>query len=226
MTPWLRARVVLDRLVAAVLLVPIAPVIAALAWLVHRHDGGPGLVVVDRVGRGGRPLRMWKIRSMAVAAPDGTAGGPALTSAEDARITPIGARLRAYHLDELPQLLNVVRGEMSLLGPRPEAVDFVTDSALWTEVLRCPPGLAGPTQLLVGAWERERITAAPDGATYVDEVLPVKLAIDSWYLRRASPRVDALVAMTLLQRLTGRAAGPKLGELVGREVHQVRQIVD
>jgi len=202
---------VLDRLLAAVGLVALSPVIGVLGWLVHRHDGGPAFITVERVGRHGRPMRMWKLRSMRAESADGRATGVSLTSAGDDRITPIGAKLRAGHLDELPQLFNVVKGEMTLLGPRPEAPEYVdaTDDD-WRAVLAAPPGIAGPTQLAVGDWERDIITAAPDGSAYERDVVPVKVAIDRWYVEQASPGIDALVVVGLARRLAGRPVGALL----------------
>lgn len=211
MSRYLRVRMVLDRLLAAVGLVALSPVIGVLGWLVHRHDGGPAFITVERVGRHGRPMRMWKLRSMRAESADGRATGVSLTSAGDDRITPIGAKLRAGHLDELPQLFNVVRGEMTLLGPRPEAPEYVdaTDDD-WRAVLAAPPGIAGPTQLAVGDWERDIITAAPDGSAYERDVVPVKVAIDRWYVEQASPGIDALVVVGLARRLAGRPVGALL----------------
>lgn len=211
MSRYLQVRMVLDRLVAAVGLVALSPVIGVLGWLVHRHDGGPAFITVERVGRHGRPMRMWKLRSMRAESADGRATGVSLTSAGDDRITPIGAKLRAGHLDELPQLFNVVRGEMTLLGPRPEAPEYVdaTDDD-WRAVLAAPPGIAGPTQLAVGDWERDIITAAPDGSAYERDVVPVKVAIDRWYVEQASPGIDALVVVSLARRLAGRPVGALL----------------
>lgn len=206
MSRYLRVRIVADRVLAALLLVPCAPVIAVLGWLIHRHDGGPALIAVPRVGLKGEELRMWKLRSMRAETADGRATGIGLTSAGDSRVTPVGRRLRAYHLDELPQLFNVVRGEMTLLGPRPEAPEYVdVDDPEWTAVLAAPPGLAGPTQLVVGDWERDVISSAPDGSAYRERVVPVKLAIDRWYVEHASLSTDALVVVELARTLAGCA---------------------
>lgn len=211
MNRYLRVRIVVDRLLAAAGLVLVAPLIGLLGWLIHRHDGGPALIAVDRIGRGGRPMRMWKLRSMRAETDDGRATGVHLTTAGDDRITPIGRTIRAAHLDELPQLYNVVRGEMALLGPRPEAPAFVDRADPgWQAVLEAPPGIAGPTQLAVGDWELAIITDAPDGSAYERDVLPVKVAIDRWYVEEASPAVDAWVLIGLLQSAAGATAGPLL----------------
>lgn len=225
MSRWLRLRLAADRAVAALLLILLAPVIGACAWLVHRHDGGPAIIAVPRVGRYGRPIRMWKLRSMRAESPDGMALGVALTAASDSRITPIGRKLRARYLDELPQLYNVVRGEMCLLGPRPEAPDFVdvTDPG-WRAVLAVPPGIAGPTQLIVDDWERELITSDRGGTAYVREVLPVKLAIDGWYVGRSTPQLDALIVATLLRRFLPGSPSNTLERRVRAEVPEAARV--
>lgn len=226
MSRWLRLRVQLDRAIAAVLLVVSSPLALALMLAIRLRDRGPALIAVPRVGRDGEPIRMWKLRSMGADRPDGRSTGISLTSADDDRITPVGRFLRAWYLDELPQLWNVVRGEMCLLGPRPEAPDFVDrGDPRWQRILEAPPGMAGPTQLIVNDWERELISAASDGSAYVHEVLPVKLAIDQWYVRSASPRLDCLVIVTLLLRLVPGSHSVKLKNRVHRDVpgsHVVR----
>jgi lipopolysaccharide/colanic/teichoic acid biosynthesis glycosyltransferase len=216
---WLRARAILDRAAALLLLAAAAPVIVALGLLVRRHDGGPAFVAVPRMGAGGNTFRMWKLRSMRAEQADGRATGLSLSGAVDDRITPVGRRLRAYYLDELPQLYNVVRGEMCLLGPRPEAPEFVdlTD-ARWRSVLATPPGLAGPTQMVVNDWERELIDREPGGTAYLRTVLPVKLAIDRWYVHSASPRSDALIFVTLVRRFLPGTGSTTLKSTVYRAV--------
>jgi lipopolysaccharide/colanic/teichoic acid biosynthesis glycosyltransferase len=211
---WLRTRLVLDRVLAAVLAIATAPVVAVLAMLIRRDDGAAPLIRVPRVGRGGATFGMWKLRSMRVDTDDGRASGAALTRSDDDRITPIGERLRALHLDELPQLYNVVRGEMCLLGPRPEAPDYVDmGDPAWRGVLAVPPGIAGPTQLVVGDWERTEIDRDQRGDAYRQVVVPVKLAIDGWYVRRSSLRLDLLVIASLLRH---SLPGPESPALLGR----------
>ena len=202
-TRWLRARLVVDRVLALVASVLVAPIVAILAVLIHRHDGGPALIRVERVGKGGKRFHMWKLRSMRAEQADGTAAGARLTGgATDDRITPIGLRLRSYHLDELPQLWNVVAGDMALLGPRPEDALYVDESHDdWRQVLAVPPGIAGPTQVIVSDWEREMLAGDPSGNRYCSKILPAKLAIDRWYVGGASPATDLLVAGTLARRL-------------------------
>jgi lipopolysaccharide/colanic/teichoic acid biosynthesis glycosyltransferase len=218
-SPWLRARLVADRVLAAGLSVLTAPLVALLAVLVRRHDGHAPLIRVPRVGRDGHVFGMWKIRSMRVDTADGRASGVSLTSSNDDRITPIGARMRALHLDEIPQLYNVARGEMCLLGPRPEAPDFVDlDDPSWQAVLAVPPGLAGPTQLIVGDWERTEIDQDDTGDAYQRVVVPVKLAIDRWYVERATARLDVTVLAALVRHVLPGRDVATLAEVVGAAV--------
>ena len=219
MTPWVRLRFVLDRVVAAVGVVVLAPVVGVFAVMVKRHDGGPAFVRVERVGRDFEPFMMWKLRSMRADRPDGRASGTALTAENDERITPIGRRLRSYHLDEIPQLVNVARGEMLLLGPRPETPEYVdADDVRWRMLLRVPPGIAGPTQLVVSDWERRLIAADPEGSVYRDVVLPVKLAIDQWYVETMSFSRDLEVAVALAKRFL---PGSQASRMRRREVSEV-----
>ena len=220
MSPWLRRRQALDRLVAGLLLVPAAPVVAVLGALARRSSPGPGLVGLNRVGQAGRPFRIWKVRTMVAAGAEGGAGGAPITAAGDARITPFGHRLRRCRLDELPQLWNVVRGDMAVIGPRPEAPEYVTDGdGRWDAVLRARPGIAGPTQLVVADWEAA-VVGTGGGDAYAEEILPVKLAIDQWYVERVSPRIDLVVLAALVQRLALGRSRTALHGLVEAAVPQ------
>ncbi|CAB4917861.1 unannotated protein [freshwater metagenome] len=219
MSKWLSIRLIADRILGGILAVLTAPIVGVLAVLVRRHDGESPLITVPRVGVNGRIFGMWKIRSMRVDTADGHASGLSLTSTNDQRITPIGARMRSLHLDELPQLYNVARGEMCLLGPRPEAPDFVDlDNPVWQQVLTSPPGIAGPTQLIVGDWERSEIDKDTTGDAYQRVVVPVKLAIDRWYLMNASVRLDLLVVTSLLRHVLPGGESKRLQEVVGSSV--------
>lgn len=206
MSHWLPLRWRLDRVLAITLQIALSPVLAVIGALVRRHDGGPALVRVPRVGKDSRPFGMWKVRTMKAVTADGLSGGPAVTTADDDRITDIGRRLRHFRLDELPQLLNVALGQMAMIGPRPEAPEFVdADNASWRRVLEAKPGIAGPTQLMVHDWETSALAGPSGETTYKELILPVKLAIDEWYVERASPWIDCLVVASLAQRfLTGR----------------------
>jgi lipopolysaccharide/colanic/teichoic acid biosynthesis glycosyltransferase len=223
---WLRARTsVIDRLVAAVLLVVLSPAIAVLARRVRAEDGGPGFVALDRSGRGGRTFAMWKLRSMRAEDPSGRATGAAITATGDDRITQVGASLRRWRLDELPQLWNVVRGDMGLLGPRPETPTLVDlADARWTAVLSIQPGITGPTQLVVERWESEVLEAGTQVDVYASAILPVKLAIDEWYVRSASPWIDLRVAWSMVERFALGREDTSLGRLVRRRVPEAAEV--
>jgi lipopolysaccharide/colanic/teichoic acid biosynthesis glycosyltransferase len=169
----------IDVVLASAALVLLAPLLVCVAIAVRLSSPGPALHRAVRTGRNGREFTLLKFRSMKIGVP-----GDALTRQGDARITAVGRILRKWKLDELPQLINVLRGEMSLVGPRPEDPRYV---AMYTaderEVLSARPGLTGPASiayrneesLLAGAdWERE----------YVQRIMRDKLRIDLEYLRR------------------------------------------
>ena len=150
---WLVLRVrVIDRLAALVLAPVIGPIAAVLAWKVVREDGRPALVGLPRVGEDGRTFKMWKLRTMRVGDASGAAGGAVINAGDDDRVTPFGRTLRRWRLDELPQLINVIRGDMGLLGPRPETPSLVAlDDERWQAVLAVRPG--GGTPVLHLAFE-------------------------------------------------------------------------
>jgi lipopolysaccharide/colanic/teichoic acid biosynthesis glycosyltransferase len=222
----LRARTsVIDRLVALVLLPVLGPVIAYLAWRVRRDDGPPSLIGLDRVGAGGASFRMWKLRTMRVAAAGGTAGGAAITSSDDQRITALGHRLRRHRLDELPQVVNVLRGDMGLLGPRPETPSLVdADDPRWDAVLAIRPGVTGPTQLVVEQWEAATLAEGGHEDRYRTDVLPVKLAVDRWYVERCTPWIDLLVGWSMVQRFVLGRSETAVERLVRKQVPETAVI--
>ncbi len=188
----LRARTI-DRAVAAVGLVVFAPLLAVVAAAVLVLDGGPVTVRLARVGRDGAIFQQIKFRTMRSGG-----GGPSITSGSDSRVTGIGALLRRYRLDELTQMINVVHGDMSLIGPRPETPDMVDGSGDWPVVLSVRPGIAGVTQSVFAPIEPVVLDVPDHQAVYRNEVLPAKLAVDRWYVENAGPIVDLqIVAATL-----------------------------
>ena len=143
MKPWQAAiKRLLDILLGGLALIISLPVMGLVALAVVLDSTGPIVYGAKRVGRNGTAFTMWKFRSMARGA---DRVGPAVTGAYDFRVTRVGAFLRRTKLDELPQLLNVLAGQMSLVGPRPEAPSYVR---LWTDeeraVLTVRPGITGP----------------------------------------------------------------------------------
>jgi lipopolysaccharide/colanic/teichoic acid biosynthesis glycosyltransferase len=175
----------LDVIMAALLLVILALPIVVLAFVIRLDSPGPSFYRCRRVGRRGREFWMLKFRKMH----DG-ATGPALTAPGDERLTRLGRFLADTKLDELPQLWNVLKGEMSLVGPRPEDPGFVADQAVaYEEVLEVRPGITGLTQL---AFAREsRLLGGEDHCEfYVEDLLPKKIGIDQLYVRRRSMAMD------------------------------------
>jgi lipopolysaccharide/colanic/teichoic acid biosynthesis glycosyltransferase len=134
-------------------------------------------------------------------------GGPQVTAGADPRITPIGARLRHWKLDELPQLFNVLKGEMAFVGPRPEVPRYVAHyTAEQRQVLTVPPGITGLSQLRYRN-EEELLRAASDPeALYLSEIMPHKLAIDLDYVRRRSARMDFWIVAQTVARILARSA--------------------
>jgi len=183
-----------DVVVSAIVLLLAAPVMAVIAIGILVESPGPLFYRARRVGYRGRPLAMLKFRKMR---PD--ARGTALTVADDARLTRVGALLVKFRLDELPQFWHVLRGEMSLIGPRPEDPEFVAARPEdYAEILTVRPGISGLAQL---AFAEERSILPPDDPVsyYVDRLLPQKCAIDRLYARQASLGTDLkIVAWTLI----------------------------
>ncbi len=184
----------------------LAPVFASIAVLIWLFSGRPILFIQERVGLLGRPFRLFKFRTMR----PGPEDGMSVTGRGDERITSIGRLLRTTKLDELPQLFNVARGEMSLVGPRPEVPRYV---ACYTEeqkrVLDVRPGLTDPATL---EWRHEEsllggIAEESRERYYLEVVLPKKLDLNLTYLDQAHFLYDiALIARTIKEIL--RPGGP------------------
>jgi lipopolysaccharide/colanic/teichoic acid biosynthesis glycosyltransferase len=178
------------------------PLWLAVAVAVRVTSRGPILYGGLRVGKGGAVFRMYKIRSMR---PGADQQGPAVTGADDPRITPIGRFLRRTKLDELPQLLNVLRGEMSLVGPRPEAPEYVERyDERQRRVLTVRPGITGPTQLRY-RHEEKMLPHAAIEQVYCTEIMPRKLEIDLEYVRTRTLWSDLRLLFATAQGLARRA---------------------
>ena len=141
----------------------------------------PSSSAQERVGRGGRRFRIFKFRSMTKSA------GTLITVAGDARVTRVGAILRKLKLDETPQFINVLKGDMSLCGPRPEVPSYVDlGDPLWRAILNERPGITDPASLLYRS-EEEVLASSPDPERFYREtVLPEKLRISRRYLETRS----------------------------------------
>jgi lipopolysaccharide/colanic/teichoic acid biosynthesis glycosyltransferase len=179
------AKRLLDLVLAGSVLIVAAPLFVLIAMAIRLDSRGPVFFRTQRVGRHGEVLRMLKFRKMR----DG-ARGLGLTMAEDARFTRVGRFLASTKLDELPQLWHVVRGEMSLVGPRPESSEFVAYfDGQYEEILKARPGIVGLSQLAFAA--ESRILAADNPVDhYVGQILPQKVSLDLAYHRRWSVWLD------------------------------------
>ena len=184
------SRRVFDLAVACLGLLLTVPLFLLVGVMIKLDSPGPIFFRQRRVGRHRRPFRMWKFRKMYE---DLRAQGPMLTARYDPRLTPVGRFLERTKLDELPQLLNVLRGEMSIVGPRPEVPTFVDRFApeLWDQVLSVKPGVFGANQLR----HRNESELYPPGcedreAFYLSHILPDKLEVDARYAREASLSTD------------------------------------
>jgi lipopolysaccharide/colanic/teichoic acid biosynthesis glycosyltransferase len=183
----------LDVTGALIALIVLAPLFALAALLILLTDGRPILFRHGRVGRNGQPFLILKFRTMRTGS-----DGLAITTSNDGRVTKAGAWLRRLKIDELPQLVNVLRGEMSLIGPRPEAPEYVEfDDRRWRKVLAVRPGI---TDLATLAFrnEEEILGPASDPDTYYRSViLPEKLRLNlSYQQSRTLSRDFKLLWMT------------------------------
>ncbi|HKV86512.1 MAG TPA: sugar transferase [Candidatus Dormibacteraeota bacterium] len=183
---WSRQRRIeraFDVTVSLVGLVASSPVMLAAAAAVKLDSPGPVFFKGRRVGREGRVFSIHKLRTMGVGA---HREGPAVTSSDDPRVTRVGHILRKTKVDELPQLFNILKGEMSFVGPRPEDpryVEHYTDEQ--RRLLRFRPGLTGPAAIEFIDEEKKLEGPEPE-STYLNEVLPAKLDIELAYVRKAS----------------------------------------
>jgi len=193
----MNAKRMFDVAVAACGLVVLAPLLLALAVWIRLDSPGPALFRQERVGRGGKTFRIHKFRTMR----DGPIGtGPAITVGADPRITRAGAFLRRHKLDELPQLIDVLRGDMSVVGPRPEVPRYVATypPALRIKVLSVRPGITDPASLQFRDESALLARAADPEREYREVVLPQKLRLAADYVDTASLGGDLrLIAATL-----------------------------
>jgi lipopolysaccharide/colanic/teichoic acid biosynthesis glycosyltransferase len=187
-----------DVLLAAIGLVVLSPLLLLAALLVKCSSPGPIFFRQERMGLRFAPFRIYKFRTMVQDAP---AKGPSITVGQDSRITTVGRLLRAMKIDELPQLVNVLRGEMSFVGPRPEVSKYVEmfreDYEL---ILQMRPGITDLASIKYRHEAAILAHAADPEYEYVTRVLPEKIALAKEYLTRASLLFDLrLIVKTLLR---------------------------
>src|SRR5574341_759577 len=188
---------VLDVVLSTVSLIVLSPPLIVTALLIKQGDGGPVFYRGVRVGWHGKPFRIFKFRTMAV---DAEKGGPSSTAADDPRITRIGKFIRRFNLDELPQFINVLKGEMSIVGPRPEVLRYVE---LFTDeervILTVRPGITDWATL----WIRDEgkiLAESPDpDKTYMEKIRPEKLRLQLEYVRNHSLWIDVQIMLRTLK---------------------------
>ena len=183
-------------------LVVLSSMVAVSAFLIKREDGGPIFYRGIRVGRYGRQFKIYKFRTMVSNAEK---MGGASTADDDPRITRIGKFIRKYKLDELPQLINVFKGEMSLVGPRPEVqhyVDMFTDEE--KTILTVRPGITDWASL----WNPDEgriLSGSPDPEkTYMEKIRPTKLRLQLKYVRERSVLVDLDIILRTVATVISR----------------------
>lgn len=211
------------RWIAALGLLAASPVLAVAAAALRWSSPGPAVFRAQRVGQDGTPFVMLKLRTMHM---DSSGGRRApITGAADPRIFPVGSWLRRLKIDELPQLVNVLRGEMAFFGPRPEDPVIVERDYLpWMrETLVVPPGVVGPGS--IGYYvEHDQIPQDPEAALdyYASVLLPRKLARDLVYVRHPSTRYRAeLLARTILGIVGARNLATRLARREEAEAERI-----
>lgn len=184
----------IDIVLSMLALLVMSPIFIIAAFAVWADSGRPVLFRHRRVGLGFRPFDILKFRTMKV-----QAGGPAITVAGDARITRVGKLLRATKLDELPQFWNVLIGDMSLVGPRPEAPEYVDMfQGRYQRILKVRPGITDIASIRFRDEEKLLANGPEPLREYVQSILPLKLDLADEYIRTRSLRLDCLILFKTL----------------------------
>jgi lipopolysaccharide/colanic/teichoic acid biosynthesis glycosyltransferase len=207
----------LGRLLAAAGLIALLPIFVIAGILIMVEDGWPVFFTQRRVGLGGRTFSLLKLRSMRT-----TKAGPSITSAHDNRLTRVGRILRLYKIDEIPQLWNILCGDMSFIGPRPEVPAYVNGSdPAWQHILSVRPGLTDLASIVY----RHEEDLFPAGVNvdqfYRNELLPRKLALSAFYLRTRSVSRD-LRLILLTMRYSIAPAGFDADAIASRFGYSIR----
>jgi len=201
MQPWplwrRAAKRAFDLALSTVALIVLGPLLLVVALAVRATSAGPAIFRQERLGRGGRRFRIWKFRTMTV-----HAAGRQITAAGDARVTPLGRLLRRSKIDELPQLVNVWLGQMSLVGPRPEVPRYLPYYAPEDRlVLTVRPGITDPASIHFRDEEELLARFADPERAYTEAILPYKLSLSRDYVSGHSLGGDVALIVKTLMRL-------------------------
>lgn len=193
-----------DIAAASVVLLLTAPILVMVALGIRLSSRGPVFHHARRAGRDGVIFQMLKFRSMHVGQE-----GAAITAGRDPRVFAFGRFIRVTKLDEVPQMLNVLRGDMAIVGPRPEDPSIVKRAYRnWMrETLAVRPGVTGPGSIFYYGWGEALIDPADPEGTYIARLLPAKLALERAYMDRATLRSDVTTALRTLLAILGVAVG-------------------
>lgn len=193
---------IFDIVGVLVLGIILLPAVLVIAVMIRRQGDGPVIYKSERMKTRDQGFLLWKFRTMTVVETDtGVSGGD-----KDARITPLGARLRRYRLDELPQLINILKGDMSFVGPRPPLRQYVERFPdLYRDVLRSRPGVTGLATLHIHRFEARVLadcqSSAETDRVYSERCVPRKATLDLIYQRNQSVCYDCIVIAETVKRV-------------------------
>lgn len=195
-----------DLIGSLLALIALSPVFLITAILIKLDSPGSVLYMAKRIGKDGKSFEMYKFRTMVA---DAGKTGPGLTYNEDPRITRVGRFLRRTRIDEWPQFLNILKGEMSFIGPRPETPEYVDlNDPIWQRVLSVRPGMSGLAQVTYMTDEAAMLDSTTLDEDYVSKVLTGKLELDLQYVHNQSLLLDVkLILQTLYITLIRRSGG-------------------
>jgi lipopolysaccharide/colanic/teichoic acid biosynthesis glycosyltransferase len=211
-----------DIVFALLVLMCASPILLVSAIGILLSSPGPMIHVAQRVGKNGALFRMLKFRTMHI-----RPGGAVITSSSDPRVFPFGAFLRKTKIDEIPQFINVLRGQMSVVGPRPEDPKIVElhYSTWMKETLRVAPGITSAGSIFYYAHGEDLISNDDPESSYVEKLLPPKLAIERAYMDRSWFLTDLHYVMLTIASVVGKLAGFKV-EVPLQDLMRARNWID
>jgi lipopolysaccharide/colanic/teichoic acid biosynthesis glycosyltransferase len=189
---------IIDIILTIFAIIMFAPVMLITAILIKMDSSGPVFYKQVRIGQNGKPFKLWKFRTMVNNA---HLKGHLITSNHDSRITRIGGFIRSVKFDELPNLFNIISGDMSIVGPRPEVPEYVNryDERM-EEIFKVKPGLTGPAQLVF--FNEEKLINKDNVRMIYPKIKKKKLELDAMYAKSYNPLLDIqLIAKTVIKLL-------------------------